>query len=215
DPGRQNLRHELVGLVADDARDPAVRSMLKAAGDKYLAGDTAALDPAFVGAALRVVAQEGGVPVVKLLVDKALASEDPTFRQHAISAAAASGRADAATYLLALNDKRMRTYDRIGLIFGIAGNAETRDLGTDWILANYESLLASGNGIFITSRLPQALGSQCGVDQADRIDAKVGASIRKANVGLLNYQRTLESIRDCGVLRQAKSAEIAAALAAG
>lgn len=215
DPGRQNLRHELVGLVADDARDPAVRSKLKAAGDKYLAGDTAALDPAFVGAALRVVAQEGGVPVVKLLVDKALASEDPTFRQHAISAAAASGRADAATYLLALNDKRMRTYDRIGLIFGIAGNAETRDLGTDWILANYESLLASGNGIFITSRLPQALGSQCGVDQADRIDAKVGASIRKANVGLLNYQRTLESIRDCGVLRQAKSAEIAAALAAG
>ncbi|WP_242185783.1 M1 family metallopeptidase [Sphingomonas sp. CARO-RG-8B-R24-01] len=215
DPGRQNLRHRIVGLVADDARDPVVRSKLKAAGDRYLAGDTKALDPAFVGAALTVIAQEGGVPAVKLLVEKALSSEDPTFRQNALGAAAESGRADAATYLLALDDKRLRSYDRIGLIFDIARNAETRDLGADWILANYDTLLASGNGIFLTSRLPAALGSQCGADRAERIDAKVGASIRKANVGLLDYQRTLESIRDCGVLRQAKAAEIASALAAG
>ncbi|WP_167397782.1 M1 family metallopeptidase [Sphingomonas faeni] len=213
DPGRQNLRHELVNLVADDARDPAVRNKLKLAGEKYLAGDTAALDSGFLGAALTVVAEEGGLPAAKMLVDKALSSEDPGFRQAALGAAASSGRPDAANYLLSLEDKRMRSYDRIGLIFGVAGNAETRDLGIDWILANYDKLLAGGNGIFITSRLPQALAVQCGADQADRIDAKVGASIRKANVGLLNYERTLESIRHCGVLRQAKSAEIAAALA--
>ncbi|MDD1450511.1 ERAP1-like C-terminal domain-containing protein [Sphingomonas sp. H160509] len=59
DPGRQNLRHELVNLVADDARDPAVRNKLKSAGEKYLAGDTAALDSGFLGAALTVVAEEG------------------------------------------------------------------------------------------------------------------------------------------------------------
>ncbi|MCP8890977.1 M1 family metallopeptidase [Sphingomonas faeni] len=213
DPDRQSLRHDLVDLVADEARDTAVRNTLKVAGEKYLAGDATALDPGFIGSALTVVAQEGGLPVVKTLIDKALSSEDPTFRQNAIGAAASSGRAEAATYLLGLDDKRMRSYDKIALIFGIVGNADTRDLGTDWILANYETLLAGGTGIFLTSRLPQALGTQCGADQADRIDAKVGALIRKADVGVLTYDRTLESMRHCGVLRQAKSAEIAAALA--
>jgi hypothetical protein len=213
DPDRQSLRHDLVELVSDEAGDAAVRNTLKTAGEKYLAGNTAALDTGFLGSALTVVAQEGGLPVVKSLIDKALASEDPTFRQTAIGAAASSGHADAATYLLGLDDKRMRSYDRIGLIFGVVGNPDTRDLGTDWILANYEKLLAGGNGIFLTSRLPQALATQCGADRADRIDAKVGALIRKADVGVLGYERTLESIRHCGVLRQAKSAEIAAALA--
>ena len=72
----------------------------------------------------------------------------------------------------------------------------------------------SGNGIFITSRLPQAFGVVCGADQAARIDATVGAAIRKSGTGLLTYQRTLESIRDCGVLKQAKEAELVAALSA-
>ncbi len=214
DPGKQKLRQQLVGLVANDARDPAIRARLKAAGDRYLAGDEAALDPGFIGAALGVVAQDGGLPVVRMMVDKGLASEDPTFRQNALGAAAFSGHADAANYLLALDDKRMRSYDRIGLIFGVVGNPDTRDLGTDWILANYERLAAGGNGIFIVSRLPQAFGGQCGADQAARIDAKVGDAVRKSNVGLLNYQRTLEGIRNCGILRQAKAAEIAAALTA-
>ncbi|WP_241656459.1 ERAP1-like C-terminal domain-containing protein [Sphingomonas oligophenolica] len=212
-PGKQKLRQQLVGLVSDDARDPAIRATLKAAGNKYLAGDETALDPAFIGAALNVVAEDGGLPAVKTLVDRALASENPMFRQNALGAAAGSGDADAANYILALDDKRMRSFDRIGLIFGIVGNLDTRDLGTDWILANYEKLAASGNGVFITSHLPQAFSGQCGADQANRIDAKVGVAIRKLNVGLLNYQRTLEGIRNCGSLRQAKGAEIAAAIA--
>ena len=129
---------------------------MKTAGEKYLAGDTAALDSGFLGAALTVVAEEGGLPAAKMLVDKALSSEDPGFRQAALGAAASSGRPDAANYLLSLEDKRMRSYDRIGLIFGIAGNAETRNLGIDWILANYDKLLAGGNGIFITSQIGRA-----------------------------------------------------------
>lgn len=213
DPDRQSLRHDLVEMVSDEAGDPAVRTTLGTAGEKYLSGNAAALDPGFLGSALTVVAQEGGLPVVKSLIDKALASEDPTFRQTAIGAAASSGHPDAAAYLLGLQDKRMRSYDRIGLIFGVVGHPDTRDLGTDWILANYEKLLAGSNGIFLTSRLPQALATQCGADRADLIDTKVGALIRKADAGVLGYERTLESIRHCGVLRQAKAAEIAAALA--
>lgn len=211
-PGRQKLRQQLTDLVAGTARDPAARATLKNAAERYLAGDVAALDPGFIGAALAIVAEDGGLAGARALIDTALSTEDPTLRQNALSAVAASGDAGVANYLLALDDTRMRSFDRLTLIFGIAGNPETRDLGTDWILTNYEKLAASSSGIFMTSRLPQAFAAQCGAAQADRIDAKVGAAIRKTGIGLLNYQRTLEAIRHCGVLRQAKGAEIAAAL---
>ena len=39
------------------------------------------------------------------------------------------------------------------------------------------------------------------------------AKIMKANAGVLEFQRTLERVRNCGVLKQAKAAEIAAAIA--
>ena len=215
DPGRQNLRHQLVGLVADDARDPAVREKLKDAAGRFLGGETTALDTGFLSTGLTVLAQEGGLPVAKGLIARALSSEDATLRSSALAAAASSGRADVADYLLSLDDKRLRGFDRLQLIFGIIGTVETRDLGTDWVLGNYDRLVAGANGIFITSRLPSAFASQCGVDRAAQIDAKVGATVRKANVGLLAYQRALESIRLCGTLKTAKAAEIAAAVSKG
>ena len=132
----------------------------------------------------------------------------------ALGAAAGSGNPEIASYLLALADPRMRSFDRLNMIYGMAFTAGTRDLTADWIFANYDKLLASGNGVFITSRLPQAVGAQCGADRAARIDAVLGPKVRAANAGLLDYQRTLEQIRNCGMLRDAKGAEITAALAA-
>ncbi len=215
DPGRQNLRHRLVGLVADDARDPAVRAKLKNAASRFLGGDTTALDPGFLAGGLTVLSQDGGMPIAKMLVERGLSSEDATLRSSALAAAASSGRADVAEYLLSLDDKRMRGFDRLQLIFGIIGTVETRDLGTDWVLKNYDRLVAGANGILLTSRLPSAFTSQCGVDRATSIDAKVGPAVRKASVAVLAYQRALESIRLCGALKSAKAAEIAAAVTDG
>jgi aminopeptidase N len=210
-PDRQKLRQQLVSLVAVEARDPAVRAKLKAAAAKYLAGDSKALDPAFLEIALNVVAEDGNVDTAKMLMEKALSSEDPTLRGAALGAAGSSGRADVANYLLGLNDKRMRSYDRLNLIYELAETAGTRDLARDWILANYDTLLASGNGVFITSRLPAAVRYQCGVDAADRIANVMGPKVRKADVGVLEFERTVETIRDCGILEQAKGGEIKAA----
>jgi len=214
DPGKQKLRQQLVGLVADDAHDAATRATLKAAADKYLAGDKDALDPGYIGAALQVAVEEGGLDMAKKLIDLGLSSEDPTVRDAALGTAAGSGNPEIANYLLALADPRMRPFDRLNMIYGMAFTAGTRDLTGDWIFANYDKLLASGNGVFITSRLPQAVGAQCGVDRAAKIDAVLGPKVRAANAGLLDYQRTLEQIHNCGVLRDAKGAEITAALAA-
>jgi aminopeptidase N len=214
DPDRQKLRQQLVALMAFEAHDPTIRTTLKSAADKYLAGGEKALDRAFLATALTVVAEDGGLTTAKSLVDKALSTEDPDVRQAELGAASSSGSKAVADYLLNLNDKRLRSYDRLGLIYGLAETAATSDLTADWILANYDKLLASGNGIFITSRLPGALSYQCGVDRANEIEAKLGPQIEKADVGKLEFHRTVERIRDCGILKQAKLAEIDAALAA-
>ncbi|MEO8375829.1 MAG: hypothetical protein ABI471_11425, partial [Sphingomonas bacterium] len=76
-----------------------------------------------------------------------------------------------------------------------------------------DTLLAGSNGIFITSRLPQALAYQCGADRAERINKLLGPKVRAAGAGVLTFERTIESIRHCGDLKAAKSGEIAAAIA--
>jgi len=210
-PDQQRLRQRLIGLLGFEAHDPAVRAKLKAAGDAYLAGDKNAVDPAFLGAALAVVAEEGGLPVAKMLVAKGLATEDAEVREAELGAAAASGHADVASYLLGLNDKRLRSFDKIMILGELIGTPETRAQTSDWIFANYDKL-TSGNGIFITSRLPAMFNSQCGTEAAERIEKTLGPKVMKMNSGVLEYRRMLERVRNCGVLKQAKSAEIVAAL---
>ncbi len=212
-PDIQKLRQQMVEFVALAGRDPVVRAKLRTAADKYLAGDTQALDPAFLGTALAVVAEDGGVPAAKMLVNKALSTEDPDIRRAELGAAASSGNVDVAKYLLGLQDERLRSYDKLNLIYGLAGTAGTRDFAADWIISNYNKLLATGNGIFTTSRLPGALSYQCGVDEANRIQNTLGPSIEKEQVGVLTFRRTVETIRNCGILKQSKSAEIDAAIA--
>jgi hypothetical protein len=214
EPDRQQLRQELVSLVAFDAHDSGVRALLKAAATKYLAGDANALDPAFLTDALQVVAEDGDLATARMLVDKALSTEDPTVRQSELTAAAASGHGDVASYLLNLDDKRLRNFDRQVLIVVLAQTPPTRDLAADWFLANSDNLLSRSNGIFISSIVPGALGAQCGVQQSDRIERTLGPELEKAGVALLELQRTVEEVRDCGVVKAARAAEVAAALAA-
>jgi len=214
DPDRQQVRRQLVALAAFEAHDSGVRALLKTAARKYLTGDAKALDPAFLTDALQVVAEDGDAGTAQMLVDKALSTEDATLRQSELAAAAGSGHADVAKYLLNLDDKRLRNFDREVLIVVLAQTAATRDLAADWFLANYEKLLARSNGIFISSVVPGALGTQCGVEQADRIERTIGPAIEKAGVAVLEFQRTVESIHDCGVMKAARATELAAALAA-
>ncbi|MGN6373927.1 MAG: M1 family metallopeptidase [Sphingomonas sp.] len=214
DPDKQKLRQEVVDLVADDADDAATRAKLVAAANKYLAGDTAALDPAYLGTAFAVDANEGGLDMAKKLVDVGLSSEDASVRGAALSGAAASNDPEVARYLLDLTDPRLRPFDRMRLIGGIVRRPATRDIATDWLLGNYAKLVAGGGGVFVTGALPGAFSMQCGAAAADKIDSAVGAEVRKADVGVLDYERALERVRDCGVLDQAKHADIASALAA-
>jgi aminopeptidase N len=212
-PDRQALRQQLVALMAFDAHDPGVRGRLKAAADSYLAGNSQALDPAFLDPALGVLAEDGGLDAAKMLIEKGLANEDASVRAAELGAAASGGHADVANYIFSLNDKRLRSYDRLMLLGGLMSTPQTRDLASSWILANYDKLV-SDNGIFIGGRLTGMFNNQCGVDEANRIEAQLGPKVMKEDVGVLGFRRMLEKVRDCGILKQAKAAEIAAAIAA-
>jgi len=214
-PERQQLREALVGLVAFEARDPAISGKLEAAGERYLAGDTKALDQAYIGAGLAMVVAKGGVATARKLINLALGSEDPVVRQSALRAAASSGRADVATYLLGLEDARLRSYDRLALIGTLATSEGTVEQTGDWVLANYDKLLAGGSGVFITSRLPNTLSYQCSAAQATRIEQVLGPKVRAAGAGVLDFERLVEQVRHCGDLKAARGAQLGAAITAG
>jgi hypothetical protein len=214
-PDLQKQRQQLVDLVAIEGRDPAVRAKLIDAARRYLAGDAKALDQAFRANALEAYAEDGGLPAAQELVDKGLSSEDALFRDAALGAAAASGHADVANWLLALQDKRLRLTERLDIVQGLARTAETRDLAGDWLLANWDGLIKGANGIFFAQGLPSALYAQCSAEKAARIEQVLGPKIRAGGAGLLTFQRTVEQIRHCGDLKTLKEAELAAALKAG
>jgi aminopeptidase N len=211
DPDRQKLRQDLVRLIAVQAHDEAVRGTLLAAADSYLAGNAKALDNAFITSALMLRVEKGGLPEAKAMLERALASEDPIFRPRALQAIAVAGNPDIARWVFALNDKRLRPTERVALISGLAGTIQTRDMTADWILANYDAI-AKGNGIFISSRLPSVLSTQCSAERSRDIATKLGPKVKALGAGELAFDRTVEQIRHCGDLKTAKSGEIAAAL---
>ena len=214
DPDRQKLRQELVALVVSEARDPAAGAKLVAAAKAYLAGDAKALDQGYMGAAFAAHLKAGGLPAAKALLDKALSSEDAVFRSTALGAVGGSGLPEVGTWVLGLEDSRLRPLERLGLVGSMAATAETKDMAGAWILANYDRLAGGGNGIFVTARLTSALRYQCSVDRAVQIDKVLGPKVRAANKSVLDFERTLETIRHCGDLKAARESELATALKA-
>ncbi|MFS0773792.1 M1 family metallopeptidase [Sphingomonas sp. 1P08PE] len=212
---RQALRQGLVGLVASEARDTAVRARLVAAGRAYLAGNPRALDQAYLGIALGLLVEEDGLPMARTLIDRAVTSQDSTFRSAALDAAAGSGRPEVARWLLDTKDARLRPTERVGTIVTMAETPGTADLAQDWVLADFDGLASGANGVFLSGRLPRIFAGQCDAARAQRIDRLLGGKLRAQNTAVLPFDRALEMIRHCGALKTARAAELGAAIEAG
>lgn len=212
DPEKQQKRAELVATLAGTARNAALRAQLATAAERYIGGDAAALDPAFMGPALAAWLDGKGIDGAKQLMAKALGSEDPVFRPSAQGAVATSGKADIARWLLDdLKDTRLRASERLGMISGVVTSAETRDLGYAWLEDHLDELTGGGNGIFFTARLPGLLGGFCAVEKAREFENLRPRFVGKT--GALELERTIELVRSCGLLKQARGAELTSAVA--
>jgi aminopeptidase N len=214
DPEKSQTRAQFVSTLARVAKDEAVRARLRDAATAYLGGNTAALDPAYLDTALDIWAEDAGLAGAQRLFGQALASQDPLFRPAALDAISASGNEEVGRWVLAdARDPRLRPGEWLQLVSGVIATAGTREIGWPWMKDNLEELLNGAGGIFFASRLPGVVGGFCSVERADEIAAFLRPRLA-GRTAELELERTIERVRSCGVLRQARSAEASAEIAA-
>lgn len=218
DPEITQRRAQFVGQLAGEARDPALRAKLAQAATQWLAGNKQALDPAWYGLALAAYLAQDDQPApalaaAKALFETAISSTDPQFRPAALSAIARSGKAEVAHWVLdEARDKRLRLSERLQMVIGVAVSPKTRDLGYDWMRDHSEEMLTGGAGIFLGARLPQVFGTFCSVEKSEAI-LKDFAPKLAGKTGELELARTVERVRSCGVLKDARAAQASADIA--
>ena len=146
------------------------------------------------------------------LADKALSSEDASFRRAALGAIAGSGKTDVANWLLNdFQDKRLRRNEQFAFLYGLAAAKDTRQTAYDYVFANFDQIAQSG-GIFLGSRLPALFNRSCSMAEAEKLDKVMRPKIEEAGVGMLGFDRTVEQIRTCANLKAARGDELGTAL---
>jgi len=209
DPDRREARSRIVAELSGKGRDETLNRTLSRAAGEWLSGMAEALDPEWYDAAFSAWLLESGPDGAKSLVERALASEDPAFRPAALAAAAGSGDPQTARWLLEdFRDNRLRAIERIGIVRSIMRKQETRDQGYDWLKVNMASLLEGSGGIFLATRMPAMLSGFCSVERAADIARDFGPLLQGSRAELA-LARTIESVRDCGRLKDARGAEAA------
>ena len=215
DPDRQKLRSQTVALLAGEAVDKPLRAELASAATAYLGGDRQALDQSLYRSAFGAYLGLGGEAALTRLFGVTASSDDSLFREAAIAALATTGDATTGAWLIAhLGDQRLRPSDRLGLLKGMTAQPATRDPAFTWLIANYDAFVKE-NGIFTASSLPSFASGYCSTEQAAMIETALRPKVDQYHRGALSLDRTVEQVRDCGVLKQARGGEIAAALSAG
>ena len=197
-----------VARLASTGREKALRRQLAEAAAKYLAGDTAALDPSWFERAFDLWLRESGLAGAQSLVGKALASEDAQFRSAALDAVATVGDAKVADWLLeAFKDPKQRPSEHRRVLGGIMLTGRTRDIGYRWFKANLDRLTVGGDGIFLAARLPQLLSGFCSVARSREFAQDLRPRFAGKS-GALELERAIERVRNCGMLRDTRLAEV-------
>ena len=213
DPEETQRRQQAVSYLVRKGGDTALRGQLLTATKAYLGGDHQALDSAWLGSGLALVLEEGRLATARDLLDRALASTDPVFRPVALGVIGDSGKEEIGRWILdGFKDSRLRISERQNLIRGVVASPGTQDLGWAWLKANYEALANSGGGIFFASRLPEMVSGYCSVARAEEIASLLRPKLQ-GKTGALGLERSIERVRSCGVLKEARGAELSAALA--
>ena len=217
DPDTQKLRQSLVGLVADDAKDASVRKQLNDAAVAYMGGDKTALDQAYRGLALGIHVEDGHIAAAKDMFERAMDTKDETFRAAALRSVTASADAETANWVIGLvttPDKRMRAPDKMALVAGLMGHPETRDIGYNWLKSNFDTAFPAVGGIFAAGRAVSLPGVYCSASKAVEVEGLMRARVKASGRGELSFDRMLEGMRSCSVIKDATADKFTAALKA-
>lgn len=211
---RRQLRQTLLGYVALDGEDPTYRSQLAEAAEAAIAGNTAALDPAFRTTALSVAVQDRGALFMDRVLEALATSNDPLFRRQAAGALGAANTPELARRTLEMTaDNRLQNFEKLFMLFGLLGRDDTRDLAYVHVMENFDEVqkLAAGfgNAMF-------GIGSGfCSAERAAAVEAALRPRLEGLGAGPLDLDRSLAGISQCAALKAAKGDEISQALATG
>ncbi len=211
---QRQLRHQFADIVAVAGHDADARAKLMRALDAYLGGDAAALDPDYAPMAAEVAMNERGVAFAKTLAAKALDGSDPLLRQIASYGVGHSGNAEVARWFLNdFQDPRVTLKQRIFTVSAMLDSPYTRDIAADFTLSHFDTFVqAGGGGGIFSGRAAQMFGKLCSLPQADAVAAKLRDPAKGST---LNVDRSIEQIQTCARFKDAKAAEVTAAIASG
>ena len=213
DPERSQRRAQIVEQLSGMREEKLLRGQLAQAVKARLAGDAAALDPAWYGAGFAVfLAENRGKGTAESLTETALTSSDPLLRPALLQALATTGRPKIVRWLLDTpKDSRLRQSEWFQMVAGITMTPATREMGYGWLNAHLDELLTGGSGVFFAARLPQLVAGFCSAEKAQQIARDFGPRLA-GKTAQLELDRTVERVRSCGFLKAARSVEASEAV---
>jgi hypothetical protein len=181
----------------------------------YLRGDRRALDTAFRGVALKVAVQERGALVLGELKDTLLRSTDPLLREQVVDAiGSADTSADARAALEIAWSPGIQTQESLRILMSLAGQRGARESVIQFVDLNFQRIMENLPAFARPFLLPTLFEGYCSTAAADRAEAFIRPKLLELGGGGLELAQARETIRLCASLRQAKGAEIDAALRA-
>ncbi len=208
------LRPAIVGLVADEGEDAALRGEAAKLAEAWLA-DRKSVDPAIVGTALAVAARSGGPELFDRFLAAAKQTTDRTDRRRLLSAL---GRfrepalVDRALGLVISGDFDIR--ESQSLLQGVNAEPAGRERGFAWLQQNFE-VFTKLIPRQMLGRTPFFAASFCD----DQHRAEVESFFKQRNIdqydgGTRTLAQTLESIHLCSAYRAVQAPSVEKYLAA-
>ncbi len=216
DLGSSLLRRRMLRFLTIIAKDPTMREQLavQAATRLGLYGDPdlAAAPASQLETIFSVGVQDIGEPFFDLLLEQAIASEDPAFRDSATGALARVEDPMLVRKLQAtLLTGKFKASEFRDIVRRQMARRATIDFTYAWLRENVASIIEMMPGALTGGIVPTLGRSFCTVEKADEWQSFVTAHADK----LPGYERDLaqatESVRLCAALRKASAAEFVAA----
>jgi len=216
DPASEILRQRLQRFLIVIAREPSMRAdtAAQAAAIVGLNGDP---DPSAAPASqhetvLSIGVQDLGETFFDLLMDQALASEDPQFRDAATGALArVEDPALVERLQAALLSKNFKAVEFRRMVGRQMARQATTELTYFWLKDNFDAVMERLPTGLSGNRIATLGGSFCSADQADAWQAFIASHAD----ALPGYERKLaqatESARLCAALRDASAVDLVAA----
>jgi aminopeptidase N len=197
---RHALRRSFVPLVAYD--DPALTREATKLADQWLA-DRTGLEDDLVGAALVVSAYHGDARRFERYLAAVKTARDRSEHQRLLGVLGAftdPAIANRALELVLGHDLDLR--DTVGIVFGVLGRRETRDLALAFLTKHLDELLARMRDDEAAGFLGGLAGSSCDPQRKAQIAALVGPRAGKFDGAQASVTRALEQTDQCIALVQ-------------